>query len=92
MRGESYMQDDGIIKNSKRDEEVNVMPTIEMIEYEKVAYVKEMEDYLDNLKNMQESEAKKKSFYNLVQSEIICENGEFTERYRQRKITLKRKR
>ena len=63
------------------DEEVTYMPTMDMIEYERVNYVKEMQDYLRNLKNLNKKEAKEKSFQNLVKSDIISENGEFTERF-----------
>ena len=41
-----------------------------------------MEEYLCNLKNMPDSEAIKKSRSNLINSKIIQENGEFTERYK----------
>ena len=68
------------------------MPTIEMIESERVAYVKEMEDYLKELKQMDKSDAQKKSFKNLVQSKIIYENGEFTEKYKYTKEVLQKKR
>lgn len=63
------------------DKEVSVMPTIELIEYERIAYIKGMEEYLDNLKRMTKTEAKKISHENLVKSHILQENGEFTERY-----------
>lgn len=75
-----------------KDKEVKVMPTMEMIERERVTYVKEMEEYLQKLKQMKKSEAKKKSFDNLVQSQIIHENGEFTEHYEYTKIMLQEKR
>lgn len=61
--------------------EVKGMPTMDMIECERVAYVNEMQKYLQNLKQMNRTEAQKKSFENLVQSQIIYENGEFTEHY-----------
>ena len=67
-----------------------IMPTIELIEYERATYVKEMQDYLQKLKRMNKKEAQKKSFQNLVQSEIIHENGEFTERYEYTKIMLEK--
>ncbi len=67
------------------DKEVTYMPTMDMIEYERVNYVKEMQDYLRNLKKLSKNEAKEKSFQNLVKSEIICENGEFTERFAYKK-------
>lgn len=57
------------------------MPVIELIERERVAYVQEMEDYLQCLKKMTKQEAKRVSYENLVRSEIITESGEFTERY-----------
>lgn len=67
------------------DKEVMYMPTMDMIEYERVNYVKEMQDYLRNLKNLNKKEAKEKSFQNLVKSDIISENGEFTERFAYKK-------
>lgn len=73
------------------DKEVNVMPTMEMIEYERVAYVKGMEEYLYNLKKMNKVDAKKKSFDNLVRCNIIHENGEFTERYNHSIVILEEK-
>lgn len=81
------------MKNSMRyvklkdtnDKEVMYMPTMDMIEYERVNYVKEMQDYLRNLKNLNKKEAKEKSFQNLVKSDIISENGEFTERFAYKK-------
>lgn len=57
------------------------MPVIELIERERVAYVQEMEDYLQCLKKMTKQEAKRVSYENLVRSEIITESGEYTERY-----------
>ena len=66
------------------------MPTIELIECERVAYVKQMEEYLSNLKNMNKKEAKKISYENLVKSEIITESGEFSERYEFTRIMQKR--
>ena len=54
------------------DKEVTYMPTMDMIEYERVNYVKEMQDYLRNLKKLSKNEVKEKSFHYLVKSEIIC--------------------
>ena len=67
------------------------MPTIELIECERVAYVKEMEDYLRNLKQMNKKEAKKVSYENLVRSEIITESGDFTERFEFTRRTLQKR-
>ncbi|MCM1282954.1 MAG: hypothetical protein NC242_04830 [Roseburia sp.] len=83
---EVYDMNDG-----KSEREVNIMPTVELIECERVAYVKEMQDYLRELKRMNKMDAQKKSFENLVQSEIICENGEFTDHYEYTKIMLQKK-
>jgi hypothetical protein len=58
------------------------MPTIEKVEYERIAYVKGMESYLQKLKNMPNSEAMQQSKINLQNSQIISEDGEFTEKYR----------
>lgn len=78
-------------KKACTKEEVNIMPTMEMFECERTAYVKEMEEYLQRLKRMKESEAKKKSFDNLVKSKILHENGEFTEHYEYTKIILQKR-
>lgn len=59
----------------KNDREECNIPPVEMIEREKVAYVKGMEKYLQELKNMDRSDAKKKSLKNLVQCGVIQENG-----------------
>lgn len=77
---------------STADKGTDNMPTMDAIEYERVTYVKEMQDYLQKLKSMSKKEAKKKSFQNLVKSEIIHENGEFTDRFEYTKETLEGKR
>lgn len=64
------------------NKEVATMPTTELVEHERVSYVKELEEYLADLKEMSDSEAKRKSHFNLVKSKIIQENGEFTEQYK----------
>ncbi len=64
------------------DKEVNDMPTIELVEHERVSYVKELENYLRELKEMSNSEARVKARLNLIKSNIIREDGEFTEHYR----------
>lgn len=80
------------VNNSFDDKgEVHVMPPIELIERERVSYVREMQDYLQRLKSMNKREAQKKSFENLVQSEIIHESGEFTDHYEYTKSVLKKK-
>lgn len=63
------------------------MLSVDTIELEKVIYVQEMKDYLEKLKKMNRNKAKKKSFNNLVKSQIINKNGKFTEHY-QHNITL----
>lgn len=77
------LQDININTNEK---EVNAMPAIELIEYERIAYIKEMKDYLSMLKALPGEEAVKKSRENLIKSNILQENGEFTEQYRYSKI------
>lgn len=57
------------------------MPTVELVERERTAYIKGMEDYLQKLKSMAFSEALRESKKNLKGSHIIQEDGEFTERY-----------
>ena len=42
-------------------EEVDAMPAIELVEHERTAYVKGMEDYLRELKLMPNNEAVRKS-------------------------------
>lgn len=81
-------KEDEPIRFDMEVKEVPRMPVIEMIERERVTYVKEMEEYLERLKKMNKCEAKKKSFENLVQSQIIYENGEFTEHYQCRRATV----
>ena len=71
--------------------EVNIMPAIEIFEYEKVAYVKEMEEYLRKLKGLERSEAERLSYKNLVDSQIISENGDFTARYAYTRKTLQKR-
>lgn len=63
------------------DKEMKTMPSIELIEYEKITYIKRMEDYLQSLKSMKETEARAVSYQNLLKSQIIQENGEFTKHY-----------
>lgn len=63
------------------DEEVYYMPVVELVECERVAYVKGMEEYLQKLKSLPASEAKKKSQENLKHCHVIEEDGNFTERY-----------
>lgn len=69
-----------IIPNEK---EAEIM-TMEVIEYERTEYIKEMEGYLHKLKMMPKQEAIKRSRENLIRSNIIQEDGEFTEQYRRR--------
>lgn len=66
------------------EKEAEIMPTMELIEYERTEYIKEMEGYLHKLKKMPKQEAIKKSRENLIRSNIIQEDGEFTEQYRRR--------
>lgn len=79
-------------KDTKEEKEVFLMPTVELIEREKVAYVDEMKDYLKNLKCMPASEARKKSQENLFKSQIIDANGEFAERYKYSRLNSQKKR
>ena len=71
--------------------EVDAMPTIELLECERVAYVKEMKNYLQKLKALPNNEAIKRSRINLQDCNIIERNGEFTDRYRNSKKNLKNK-
>lgn len=73
------------------EDEVNIMPTIELVECERAAYIKGMENYLQNLRQMSSSEAVKKSKKNLEDCHIICEDGEFSERYSNSRIYDRRK-
>ena len=65
-----------------KDKEADVMPVIELIEHERITYIKEMEDYLHNLKKLPKEQAGKISKENLVKSNILKENGEFTDFYK----------
>jgi hypothetical protein len=69
--------------------EVNNMPAIEEVEYERISYVKGMESYLKKLKNMPNSEAMQQSKINLQNSQIISEDGEFTEKYRYSQLSAR---
>lgn len=75
------MREDGTYVSAD-DKEVDSMPTIEQVEYERVAYVKGMEEYLQRLNSMSESEAIERSRISLKEAGILQEDGEFTERYR----------
>ena len=76
------------MENEKRfntnEKEAEIMPAMELIEYERKEYIKEMEGYWHKLKKMPKQEAIKKSRENLIRSNIIQEDGEFTEQYRRR--------
>lgn len=76
----------------EKDKEVNIMPSVELIECEKVAYINGMKEYLQRLKNMEHSQAKEVSFENLKKSKIIGENGEFTEHYEHIRVSVQNKR
>lgn len=69
------------INFSAKDNKGDIMPTIELLECERVAYVKGMDNYLQKLKAMPDDEAIEKSRINLQNSNIIEPNGDFTERY-----------
>lgn len=76
----------------KREREVDIMPSVELIECEKVAYVNGMREYLQKLKSMERNQAKKVSLENLKKSNIIGENGEFTEHYEYMRMNVQKKR
>ena len=75
-------------KQYTKEKEVGIMSPMEILEQERVAYVDEMQEYLQSLKQMNKKDAQKISFNNLVQSQIIYENGEFTEQYESSKNVL----
>lgn len=75
-------------KQYTKEKEVGIMSPMEILEQERVAYVDEMQEYLQSLKQMNKKDAQKISFNNLVQSQIIYENGEFTEHYESSKNVL----
>lgn len=77
---------------STKANEVSAMPTIELLECERVAYVNGMKKYLQRLKAMPSDEAMEKSRISLVNCNIIESTGEFTERYRYSKKYAKSKR
>lgn len=74
------------------DKGVDVMPMVDVVEGERSAYVKELEEYLNKLKQMPVHEAKQRSRSNLISSKIIQENGDFTEQYSYSSKRLKAKR
>lgn len=86
------MRENEHINLHTNDKEVHIMPSIELLEYEKLAYINGMKEYLQKLKNMEHSQAKKVSFENLKKSEIIGDNGEFTEHYEYMQINQPKKR
>ncbi len=75
-----------------KDKEVSAMPSVDLIECEKIAYINGMKEYLQNLKSMSKTEAIKVSRENLVRSKIIEENGNFTERYEFTRLSIQKKR
>ena len=86
------MNDKNIKSFYKEDMEVNVMPSVELFECEKVAYINWMKEYLQKLKNMEHSQAKEISLENFKKSKIIGKNGEFTEHYEYMQIKVQSKR
>lgn len=86
------MKEETLADSLTKDKEVNVMPSIELIEREKVTYVKEMQEYLYALKKMSNEDVKRISQENLIKSQIIQDNGEFSERYRFSRINSQNKR
>lgn len=76
----------------RRESEVEIMPSVELIECEKVAYINGMKDYLNKLKSMEHDQAKKISLENLKKSKIIGDNGEFTEHYGYTRLSVQKKR
>ncbi|MCI8696161.1 MAG: hypothetical protein HFH99_05190 [Lachnospiraceae bacterium] len=79
---EAMKRKKGLSENMLVDgEEVDAMPAIELVEHERTAYVKGMEDYLRELKLMPNNEAVRKSREILEKCHIIREDGEFSERY-----------
>lgn len=68
-------------KHTKDKESGDIMPTIELVEKERLSYIEEMEQYLKDLKAMPKKEAKELSKKNLIESGIFDENGELTEHY-----------
>lgn len=75
----------------KREGEVDIMRSVELIECEKIAYINGMKEYLQRLKSMEHSQAKKVSLENLKKSKIIGENGEFTEHYEYMRTGVQKK-
>lgn len=61
---------------------LDIIPVIKQIEHEKIAYIKEMKQYLYNLKQMPKNEARNKAQINLIESNIIQKNGEFSQQYK----------
>lgn len=57
------------------------MPNMELVESERTAYIKRMDEYLQKIQSMPDSEAIKKARINLESCNIIREDGEFGENY-----------
>ena len=76
---------------NKEESEVGIMPSVDLVEQERIAYINEMKEYLKTLKGMERGLAKKKSLENLKRSGIIDENGEFTEHYKHMRTSMKKR-
>ncbi|MGB8454927.1 MAG: hypothetical protein WCD89_21690 [Anaerocolumna sp.] len=70
------------LKKQINEKEVDIMPTIELIEQERLSYLADMKKYLENLKNLPREEAYETSKKNLLDSGIIDEDGNLSERYK----------
>ena len=66
--------------NHANEKEADAMPDIDLIEYERIAYIKEMQEYFEKLKKMNKKEAQEMSFQNLVNSGILTPDGRFPSR------------
>lgn len=68
------------IENCVKEDD-NMATTMELVEQERAAYLKKLEDYLAELESMPLEELRRKALQNLVASKILKEDGSFTETY-----------
>lgn len=59
-----------------------VMPSVEDIEDNRTEYIKGMQDYVNQLKTLPKDKLYETSKRSLINSEIIDEDGKFTEQFR----------
>lgn len=58
------------------------MPTIEQVNYEMTAYLRDIEEYIERFKSLPDQEAKKQAKENLMDIGLIDEQGNLTDFYK----------